>query len=167
MPKFRLGTLKMSIVRRKRIIALVVAWGVIISSIMIKSHWLYYLTNKRFNVYKISWQSYEGPKFDDLDLILLLVTSFAIGTLVADIKQMVYGYFAAILLSAAIGIGYIFFYDWFALKLGETLASSSFGWEWGAYVALLNIFRFMFPMGMFCCLVGLVAGIFLKTLARL
>jgi len=159
----KVKNLKMFFSRRKKTIAVIVGWIIVISLIMIKSHQLYYAESEKFASYKISWLEYEGPKFDSLDLTLLLITSFLVGVTITNVKHLVCGYFATMFLSFLIGVVYVFLYDWFILTLGEALSDVPFGWEWGFHIAFLNIFRFMFPMGMFSCLIGVIMGSYVRT----
>jgi hypothetical protein len=149
--------------KRKRIIALVAVWSIAISLIMIRSHFTFYLTNEKFSFYKISWRTSEGPAFGDFDLAVILIISSLIGVFVKRAKNLVYGYFTTILVSSAIVVTYIFLYNWFTLSYGESLGQIPFGWEWVLYSALLSFLRFMFPIGMIFCLIGLVAGNFIRS----
>jgi hypothetical protein len=166
MSKVKIRSLKILIARRKKIIALIAVWGFLIALVMIKSHWLYYLANRQFSVYTIPWRVYEGPKFNDLDLALLLITSFLIGIFVTDVKHVVYGYFSATFLSVSVTTIYIVLYNRLVLTLGERLTDIPFGWEWEVSIAFLNVFRFIFPIGIICCLIGLIVGIFAKIWLR-
>ena len=157
-PGFGIKVFSTFFLKRRKAILLSLAWGIVISLVIIKSHFLFYLANQKFSVYRISWLSYQGPEFTDLDLALLFFSSLVIGVLATDAKRMIYGYFAAILTSTSIAILYVFLYNWFTLRLGETLIEVSFGWETGIYIAFLNVLRFMFPMGMVCCLIGSIVG---------
>lgn len=158
MPGSRLRVFSTFFLKRRKAILLSLTWGIVISLVIIKSHFLFYLTNQKFSVYRISWLSYNGPEFTDLDLALLFFSSLIIGVLATDAKRMIYGYFAAILTSTSIAVLYVFLYNWLILRLGETLNVISFGWETGIYIAFLNVIRFMFPMGMVCCLIGSIVG---------
>ena len=152
---------------KSRSVAMVVGWALLISLLMIKNHQLFYMENDRFAVYRIAYDKQSGPMFGDLDWVILLASSFLVGIFLSDAKKMVYIYFAVVALSFIIGTIYVYIYNWFVLDLGQMMASVPFGWEYALYIAFLSILRFMFPLGMFACLVGLATGSFIAVWARI
>lgn len=157
----RAGVLRIFAVR-KRSIAIVLVWAIVISLIMIKTHWVFYVENVQFSVYRLPWRADEGPKFTGMDWVLLILVSFLVGVVLTDAKKLAYGYFATMLLSIGVGIVYVFLYNWLVLRLGAILSEVPFGWEWALWTAILNVVRFMLPVGMFCCLIGVLTGSFIR-----
>lgn len=148
--------------RGKKDILVIAGWSIAIALIMIKNHWFFYLENPKFSVYKIAYRFTEGPLFTELDYLLLVTASFLVGMILIDVKTIVYGYMVSMCLSSSMAVAYIFLYIWFVLGLGRVLSLTPFDWEWALFFALLNVFRFMFPMGMTFCLIGVTVGSFLR-----
>ncbi|MCK4477705.1 hypothetical protein KAU88_04165 [Candidatus Bathyarchaeota archaeon] len=152
--------------RNKKDIAIIIVWTIVISLILIKTHQFFYLDNEQFSVYKIPYLQYAGPTFTEFDRLLLLATSFLVGIILVDIKNIVYGYFASMFLSSLIAVVYVFIYIWFTLGLVETLSRLPFGWELALFFGIANVFRFMIPAGMLFCLIGVLTGNIIRTMLK-
>jgi hypothetical protein len=150
--------------KSKRSISVVLGWTATITLIIIATHQSFYITEKAFSTYKIPYLTYKGPIFTDLGNLLLLVAGAIAGILIADVKTMIYGYFAAMFLSFSSALIYVFLYIWYPLELGSVLSEIPFGWELALFMAFGNVFRFLIPFGLVFSLLGLLAGNFLKTL---
>ncbi len=149
---------------RKKDILVVVGWASAIALVIIKTYWFFYLENPRFFVNKDPYCFYDAPFFTTVDALLLLFLSFSVGLVLADVKTVVYGYFASTCLSASVAVAYVSCYIWFVLGLQESLSTTPFGWEWALFLAFFNVLRFIFPTGMALCLIGVVTGSFLTRL---
>lgn len=156
--------LLVNIKRSKRSVAVVLGWTTVIALIVIATHQSFYLAEEEFSIYKIPYVHYKGAAFTDLGILLLLIAGFVAGTLIGDIKAMIYGYFATMFLSFSIALLYIFLYIWYPLEVGTALAGIPFAWELALFMAFANVLRFLVPFGVLFSLIGLVAGNFLKTL---
>jgi hypothetical protein len=150
--------------RNRRDISVVLGWVAAISLIIIATHQSFYITDEAFSTYKIPYLQYRGPVFTDIGKLLLLVAGAIAGILIRDVKEMIYGYFAAMFLTFSIALLYIFLYIWYPLGLGPLLSGIPFGWELALFMAFGNVLRFLIPFGLLFSLLGLVAGNFLKTL---
>jgi len=159
----KLKILQTRIKKRKKDIALIIAWSVVIALILIKTHQFFYWENEQFSIYKVPYLHYKGPVFSDLDRLLLLAASFLVTLFLSDAKSVIYGYFVSIVLSSLITVIYLFLYIWFVLELGVLLSTIPFGWEWVLFLAIINVFRFMFPIGIVFCLIGVTVGSLTKT----
>jgi hypothetical protein len=162
----KLKTLQTRIKKRKKDIALILAWSVVIALILIKTYQFFYWENEQFSVYKVPYLHYKGPVFSDLDRVLLLATSFLATLFLSDPKSVVYGFFVSTILSSLIAVIYLFLYIWFVLDLGVLLSTIPFGWEWVLFLAIINVFRFMFPIGIVFCLIGVTVGSLTKMVLR-
>jgi len=157
--------LKAQIERNKRDIAIVAGWIVVTVLILVRSHMLFYIENPGFFYQKVV-ETYYGLVFSDFDRLLLVVTSFVVGIVLIDVKKLVYGYFAAMILSFSVALTYVFLFNWFTLGLGKGFSKIYFGWEWVLFAAFRTVFRFMFPTGMIFCLLGVIAGNFIRIMLQ-
>jgi hypothetical protein len=148
---------------RVRNLIVVLAWATAISLVLIKTYNLFY-TESLFSQRQIAYLSYKGPTFTELDLLILGVTSLVVAMVLTDIRVVVYGFFTTILGSFAISSLYVFAYIWYVLDYVQSLGGVPWGWEDAAFLAVVNVFRFIFPMGILCCLMGITLGIFIKGL---
>jgi hypothetical protein len=146
---------------RERHLLVVLAWVVAVSMVLIKTYTLFY-TDSLFSQRQIAYLSYRGPTFTGLDLVVVGATSLVVALLLPDIRIVVYGFFATILGSFTISFLYVFAYIWFALDYVRSLGSVPWGWEDAVFLAFVNVFRFIFPLGILCCLLGTTLGLFLK-----
>lgn len=151
---------------RKKDIAVIVGWVIVIMLIIVKTHEFFYLENSEFSTYKIPYLHYKGPTFTELDKLLLVISSFVVGMILTDVKSVVYGYFASVILSFFAGTIYVFLYIWFVLGLGAAFSLIPFGWEWVLLLAFMNVFRSLFPMGILLCLIGESIGSFVRVWLR-
>lgn len=158
----KVRNLKIGIEVRKRDVAVVLGWSIAIALILIKAHQLFVLDNPQLAVYKRAYVHYLGASFTDFDRLLLVAISFLVGMFLVEIKSLVYAYFASMFLSFSFGVIYVFLYVWFTLGYGETLSQVAFGWEWAVWLALINVFRFMVPIGILFSLLGVVTGNFVR-----
>lgn len=157
---------KSQVGRKKKDIAVTIVWAIAVTLIIVKTHQSFYLQNKKFSVYNIPYLHYEGAMFSDLDRLLLVAASFLVGFILVDTKSVIYGYFASMFLAFSMAVTYVSLYVWFVLGLGEALSLSPFGWEWAIFLGFINVFRFMFPIGLVMCLIGVVAGNFVRIWIR-
>jgi hypothetical protein len=79
---------------------------------------------------------------------------------------VIFGYFASLFLSSVITVVYVFLFNWYSLELGETFVELAFGWEWVLFQAILNIFRYIFPLGITFSLIGVCVGSVLRMLTN-
>jgi hypothetical protein len=147
--------------RRKIDLIVVLAWSVAVSLVLIKTYNIFY-AESFLSQRQIAYLSYTGPTFTDLDLLLLGATSLVVAILLTDIKSIIYGFFTTILGAFTISTLYIFTYIWFVLDYVRSLGVIPWGWEDAAFLAMVNVFRFIFPMGILCCLMGITLAIFIK-----
>lgn len=137
---------------------LVVGWAVAIALILIKTHQIFYYENEELLIRQIPYLHYKGPAFTDIDRLFLVAVSILMALFLAEAKSVIYGYFTAMVLSSLIAVVYLFFYIWFALGFAELLSPISFGWELGVFLAIINVFRFMVPIGIIFSLLGVALG---------
>jgi len=142
----------MEFASRHRTIFLFCVWTASISLIVIETFWLFVTRPARAGMF---WCG-GAPMFGELELFLLLIVSAVIGMLLFEPKPLIVCYVGSIFLSFAIGVTYIFLYNW--SLFGRILASIPFGWEYGCFAAILNVFRILFPFGVGVCLLGAILG---------
>lgn len=162
--------LKNRIARNKKEILVVVAWSIAIALIFVRTHQYQYSQIQRYTVEKqmripFVW-AYQATIYTELDILLLVATSFMVGIFLEEVKTLVYCHFAALFLSFSIGVVYVFLYVLYRLEIGAILAQTSYGWEWVFWFALINILRFMIPFGILFTLLGVVSGNFARFLLK-
>jgi len=96
---------------------------------------------------------------------LLFLCGIVCGFFFSDVKEAFYGFIFSMLLSFIIGIIFAFYYIWVELDF-SSLFTGPYEWEWAVYIAILNIFRMMFPAMVGLSLIGVVVGFFLKAALR-
>jgi len=159
----RIGNLKTFLRKRRRDIAIVTVWIVVLVLVIIKTHQVFYLTSKRFQRYEIPYLQHVGPRFDGFDITIIIFASFFAGFFLIDAKNIVYGYFASMLSTTITSTLYVFIYIWSVLGWGEFWSRIDFGWEFALFQAFLNVTRFMFPIGILFSLVGVISGSIIRN----
>lgn len=153
------------VVKRRRIdIAVIIAWSVAVALLIINTYNNFYAESILLSYHKIAYLPYEGPTFTGVDLLLLAAISFFAGIVLTDVKSIIYGFFTNIFLSFTLASAYVFTYIWFVLEYERSLSQIAFGWEDAAFLAMVNVFRFVFPMGILFCFLGITIGIFIRGL---
>ncbi len=153
------------VLKRRRIdIAVIIGWSIAIALLIIRTYQIFYAESILLSYNRIAYLSYEGPTFTVPDQLLLMAISFFTGIILTDIKSVIYGFFTTIFLSSALATGYVFTYIWFVLEYERTLSHLPFGWEDAVFLAMVNVFRFMFPMGILFTFLGITIGIFIRGL---
>lgn len=147
--------------RRKINLIVILAWSFAVSLVLIKTYNIFYAGSFLFQR-KIAYLSYKGPTFTELDLLILIAISFVVAMMLKDISSIIYGFFTTILGSFTISSIYVFAYIWFVLDFVGSQGAIPWGWEDAAFLAIVNVFRFIFPMGILCCFIGITIGIFIK-----
>lgn len=144
--------------KRRRDITIITLWTVVLVLVIIKTHQVFYLTSERFQRYEIPYLQHVGPRFDGYDITIIIIAGFLAGFFLIDVKNVVYGYFASMLLTSVVSTFYVFIYIWSILGWGGFWSMIDFGWEYALFQAFLNVTRFMFPLGILFSLVGVVTG---------
>ncbi|UCG36557.1 MAG: hypothetical protein JSV64_08155 [Candidatus Bathyarchaeota archaeon] len=157
-----ISELKWRISRNKKDLLVILGWTIAITLIIVKTHQIFYLTNERFLKRQVGFLTYDGPVFSELDLLLITVVSFFVAISVSKFKSIILGYFASITLSFLLSVFYTFLYIWFILQLDQVFAQLPYGWEWVLFMAIINVFRFMIPLGITFILIGAVVGAFTR-----
>ena len=116
--------------------------------------------------YQIGFSDYYSPTPSELDLLLVLLIGLAVTVFLVSTKDVVFGYFASLLLSCSISVIYMFTFNWYVLGLAGTFSELSFGWEWVAFQAIINTFRYIFPLGVTFSLMGVCVGSVVRMLTN-
>jgi len=147
--------------RRKINLIVILAWSFAVSLVLIKTYNIFY-AESFLSQRQIAYLSYKGPTFTELDLLILAATSLVVTIMLTDIRSIIYGFFTTILGAFTISSIYVFAYIWFVLDFVGSHGAIPWGWEDAAFLAIVNVFRFIFPMGILFCLMGITLGIFIK-----
>lgn len=146
----------------KKIVLLFCLWTASISLTIIQNLWFSF--NRSGYMKRLFWFA-GGPMFGWKELLFLLVVSFLIGMFLSEPTPLIYSYIGSIFLSFAIGVTYNYLWNWSVF--GQLLSSTPFGWEYGLFAAILNVFRILFPFGALVSLFGAVVGLTLRALLNL
>lgn len=152
--------------KNRRDLLLIALWTIAIAAIVIRTHQQYYLDTPMVTYYQIGFSGYATPKPSGIDLMLMLLISSAVTVFLISIRSVIFGYFASLFLSSVITVVYVFLFNWYSLELGETFVELAFGWEWVLFQAILNIFRYIFPLGITFSLIGVCVGSLLRMLTN-
>ena len=160
----RIGDLKAFLRKRRRDIAIVTLWTVILVLLMIKTHQSFYWASERFQR-GIPYLQHVGPRFDGFDITIIIIVGFFAGFFLIDVKNVVYGYFTSMLSATITSTLYVFIYIWTVLGWGAFWAGAQidFGWEYSLFQAFLNVTRFMFPIGIGFSLVAVISGSLIRN----
>jgi hypothetical protein len=148
--------------KNRRDILLVAVWTVVVALIFIRTHQQYYIDTPMVSYYSIGFSQYMAPSPSEVDLALMLVVGVVVTVFLTSLESVVFGYFAAMILSSVLTVAYGFLFNWFSLGLGQTFSGLSFGWEWVVFQAVLNTFRYIFPLGLTFSLIGVCLGSVLR-----
>jgi len=124
---------------------IILLWTFLVSLVIIISYHSIYLTNVRWQTYKVAWDPIEGPMLNLWGVVALIILSFFAGYSLKNTKFFVFGFLLTLILSFVISVIFGFIYIWFGLGFSEDLGQIPFGWEWAFYMSLLNCFRIYVP----------------------
>jgi hypothetical protein len=162
----KLRVLAALIRKNRRDILLIAVWTTAIAAVAIKTHQQFYVDNPMMTYYQIGFSEYRSPAPGELDLVLILLVSAVVSVFLVSIKSVMVGYFASLLLSCSVVVVYVFLFNWFVLGLGEPFLMLPFGWEWVVFQAILNTFRYIFPLGVTLSLIGVCIGSVVRMLTN-
>jgi len=150
---------------RKREIAVTLTWSIAVALVIIKSYWLLYVTHPVLVEHGIAWTRVNEwvPRLGTLDYLLIFLMSVIAGAILVDLKNIIYSFIATVVFSFVFAVTYSSLFIWYILKWGETLSLLG-GWlAWIGdviYVAMLSIFRMVFPLVILLCILGVFLGAF-------
>lgn len=150
----------------RRDILLIGVWTVAITAVIIESHQQFYMDNPIMTYRQIGFSQVRAPTASPLDLMLILFTSLVISVFLISAKGLILGYAASLLLSSLIAVIYTFLFNWFVLDLARAFSQLPFGWEWVVFQAVINTFRFIFPLGVTFSLIGVCIGSIVRMLTN-
>ena len=152
--------------KRKRDVFLVALWTIVVTLMIIRTHQQFYIDHPEIAYYQIGFLTYAGPTFSGLDVVLILLVSAVVSTFLISVRSVIFGYFASLFLGCSIGVVYMFLYNWFVLELGVPFSELPYGWEWVLFMGIINVFRYIFPLGITFSLVGVGVGGVIKMLTN-
>jgi hypothetical protein len=152
--------------KRRRDIFLIALWTIAIAALIIKTHQQFYVDNPMMTYYQLGFSEYRSPAPSELDLALILLISTVVSVFLISMRSVIFGYFASLFLSCSIVVVYMFLFNWFALGLTRTFSELPFGWEWVVFQAIINTFRYIFPLGVTFSLIGVCIGSIVRMLTN-
>jgi hypothetical protein len=152
---------------KKRVIAVVMCWSLVIAVILIREYWLSYIRNPILFNMPFYW--FDDPswvaRLDVWDFIIILVTSATAGALILDIEAILFSAISNAVLSFLIPVIYVTFFIWVILGWGNQFdLVGGFG-RWGQYViwdSIRIIFRMTFPIVQLLAFFGAFIGAFVR-----
>jgi hypothetical protein len=151
------------LLKKKGDVALVLLWTGLVALIVVKIYWVGYTTSVGLSQSKDPFATYDAPGPGLLDLVIVLLAGIPVGLSLSDVNEMIYGYFVAMCLVFIVSVTYVSLYIWYVLGWEQMWGMVAFDWEWAVFFAMEWVLRIMFPWVMGLCLVGLIAGAFLRT----
>ena len=149
-----------TIIRRRRDVGLIVAWSILMSTIILYNFNAFHVENP------FTMGAFGSPTFTLLERLVVLVMGFVVGFMLSDVKRLVYGYFASMAMTYFIGVISVFLYIWFIVNLGPVFEVIPFGWETVLFTAIIKVFGFMIPIGIIFSLMGVVTGNLLAIFSK-
>jgi hypothetical protein len=159
-----LRTVRERVKRNKRDLFLIGLWTIALALIIIRTHQQFYIDHPEIAARGVGFLSYAGPTFSEVELAIVLLVSALVSFFLVSVRSVIYGYFAAIVFSCSAATVYIYLYNWYVLELANVFAELAYGWEWVLFMAIINIFRYVFPIGITFSLIGTVLGTVARTL---
>lgn len=150
------------IIKQKRNTILVLIWAVILTLIIVRSHWTLYQYSERLRHYRIAFSIYEAPHLGTLDIVILLPSTILIVMALSDIKPIFYGFIAAHVIAFCSGLIYISLFIWYVLDYQALYSLSPFGWEYVMLMGLYNLFYIMFPWMIGVSILGTIISFILR-----
>jgi hypothetical protein len=149
---------------RKKKIAVTLTWSVAIAGIVIKSYWLVYATNPVLVEHGIGWTQVDQwiPRLDTLDCLLIFLLGIIAGAILVDLETVLYSLIATTILSFLVPIAYSSLFIWYILRWGEAISvlGGLLLLQNVIYVAIISIFRMVFPIVVILSLLGVLLGAF-------
>ena len=115
---------------------------------------------------QLGFSEYYAPTASPLELMLILFISLAITVFLISAKGLIFGYIGSLILSSLIAVAYMFLFNWYVLDLGRVFSELPFGWEWVVFQAIINTFRYIFPLGVTFSLIGVCIGSIIRMLTN-
>jgi len=157
--------------RRKVVILISFGWSVAIASVIIASYWLLYIEHP--------WMTLLGfiytealeliPRIHPLGYIIILGASLMAGAFLVDFGKVVLCWIASLLLSFLIAVFGAFLFVWFGLGVWQNPIISGIGSATMVkifeYVSL-NVFRMVFPLVPFACLLTSFVGVMIRSIIQ-
>jgi hypothetical protein len=150
--------------KRKSDIVLLLFWVAVVSLVVITIYWVGYTTSIQLSTQKTLFPDYNAPGPGLVDLVIVLFAGVPIGFSLSDVGEIVYGYFAAMLLVFVISVSYVTLYIWYNLGWGKVFSLGAYDWEYAVFFAMEWVLRIMLPWILALCLLGLIVGAFLREL---
>ena len=158
---------------RKKAVAVIVVWSVVIMLVILTSYWLFY-NGLKVKVMVSSFTNEEGyyPQLSDWSWVPILVASIIAGVLIADLESVVYGFVASLVLSTIFEVVFASFFAWYGLGFSEGFAITTPGAAFttymqsvvsGVFLTLLRMISIIIPA---VCLLGVLVGAIVRGLVE-
>jgi len=158
----KIGKINIQITPTRKDVLIVIIWAVAIALIMVKAHILMYQNDPLYYKTGKAWVEYKAPSLEIIDMLILAAMSIIVTITLSDVKPIIYGFAASLILSFIIALGYVSLFIWYALGYGELFSSVPYGWEDAVYLGFLNVFFIMVPWVIGISAIGLVVGVIVR-----
>lgn len=158
----KIKKINIQITPRTKDALVVILWAVAISLIMVKAMILMYQQDPLYYATKKAYVEYRAPSLGIIDILILTAMSVIVTIILSDVKPIIYGFAASLVLSFLIALTYVSSFIWYVLGYSEVLGSFAYGWEEALYLGFLNVFFIMVPWVIGTCAIGLVLGVIVR-----
>lgn len=153
---------------KKRVIAVIMIWSLVVAVIIIREYWLSYIRNPILFSLPFYW--FDDPnwvaRLDVWDFIMIFVASAVAGALLLDIETMLFSAISNALLSFLFPVIYVTYFIWIILGWGNQFDLVGGFSRWGQYViwdAIRIVFRMTFPIVQLLAFFGVFLGAFIRV----
>lgn len=158
----KIGKINIQITPRRKDALVVMLWTAAISLIMIKAHILMYQQDPLYFYYGSAYVEYRAPSLGVLDILILTAMSIIVTIVLSDVRPIIFGFAASLVLSFVIAVTYVSLFIWYVLGYGNLFSSVAYGWEDALYLGFLNMFFVMVPWVIGASAIGLVVGLIVR-----
>jgi hypothetical protein len=157
----KIGNINIQIPFGKKDALVVMVWTVIISLIMINAHITMYNSDPLYYHTGAAYVEYRAPSLGIMEMLILPAMAIVVAFILSDIKPVLYGFAAMLILSFIIALVYVTLFIWYALGYGGVL-TYAYGWEDAIYLGFLNVVFIMVPWVIGASAIGLVVGLAIR-----
>lgn len=153
---------------RKKTIAIVLCWSLLVTVVIIREYWLSYIRNPI--LFDVSFYWFENPdwiaRLNFWDFLVIFLSSAVVGALLIDIETILFGTITNTILSFVFPVVYVTFFIWVVLGWGNQFNLVGGFLRWGQYVvwdSIRIVFRMTFPLVQLAAFLGVFLGAFARV----
>jgi hypothetical protein len=105
---------------------------------------------------------YRAPSLGVVDILILVAMSLIVTIVLSDVRPIIFGFAASLVLSFVIAVAYVSLFIWYTLGYGSVFSGLAYGWEDAIYLGFLNMFFVMVPWVIGASALGIVMGFIIR-----